>query len=70
MSLQEIFADLHKRFDKRDIMDRYAAAARIVVEEERKCLLNVGDRVPHFELRDPELGDSLPLGRSSKAHSS
>jgi hypothetical protein len=46
MSLQEIFAELHRRFDKRDIMDRYAAAARIIAEEERKRFLKVGDRVP------------------------
>jgi peroxiredoxin len=62
MSLQEIFADLHRRFDKRNIMDRYAAAARVIVEEERRRLLNVGDRVPHFELKDPEFGDFSSAG--------
>jgi peroxiredoxin len=57
MSLHDIFAELHRQFDRKEEMDRYAAAARAVANEERKRLRKVGDAVPVFRLTDPDVGD-------------
>jgi peroxiredoxin len=57
MSLRDIFAELHKEFDEKDALDRYTAAARVVVEEEKKRLRRIGDSVPAFELADPDFGE-------------
>ena len=42
MSCQEMVAELPRHFDKIGIMDRYAAAARVIADEQRKRLLNGG----------------------------
>jgi peroxiredoxin len=57
MSLREIFAELHQQFEGKDIMDRYAAVARVVADEQKKRFRKVGDSVPAFKLTDPYLGD-------------
>jgi hypothetical protein len=55
-SLREALAALYSRFDADQLVERYSAAAKLVAEEERRRVRQVGDRVPPFNLTHPERG--------------
>jgi peroxiredoxin len=58
-SLREALAALHSRFDTDQLAERYAAAVKLVSDEERRRVRQVGDRVPPFSLNHPENGRIL-----------
>jgi peroxiredoxin len=55
-SLREALAALHSRFDTEQLAERYAAAAKLVSDEEKRRVRQVGDRVPPFSLNHPDNG--------------
>lgn len=55
-SLRDALAALYSRFDADQLVERYSAAAKLVAEEERRRVRQVGDRVPPFNLTHPERG--------------
>ena len=55
-SLREALAALHSRFDTDQLAERYSAAAKLVSDEERRRVRQVGDRIPPFNLNHPEEG--------------
>jgi hypothetical protein len=55
-SLREALAALYSRFDPDQLVERYSAAAKLVAEEERRRVRQVGDCVPPFNLTHPERG--------------
>ena len=58
-SLREALAALHSRFDTDQLAERYSAAAKLVSDEERRRVWQIGDRVPPFSLNHPENGRIL-----------
>jgi peroxiredoxin len=56
MSLRDALAELYSQFDSDQLHARYAAAARIIADEEKRRARQVGDRVPPFSLDDPDFG--------------
>ena len=43
-SLREVLAALHSRFDTDQLAERYSAAAKLVSDEERRRVRQVGDQ--------------------------
>jgi peroxiredoxin len=56
MSLRETLAALYGNYDARQLAERYAAAAKLIAEEERRRVRQVGERIPSFEIDHPEEG--------------
>jgi peroxiredoxin len=57
MSLRDALADLYSRFDADQHRERYAAAADLIANEEKRRVRQVGDQAPEFALTDPDLGN-------------
>jgi hypothetical protein len=55
-SLRKALAALYSRYDADQLLERYSAAAKLVAEEERRRVRQVGDRVPPFNMNHPESG--------------
>ena len=56
MSLRETLAALYGNYDGRQLTERYAEAAKLIAEEERRRVRQVGERVPPFEINHPQDG--------------
>lgn len=59
MSLRDALANLYSRFDADQHRERYAAAADLIADEEKRRVRQVGHRAPEFALADPDFGNVI-----------
>ncbi len=56
MALRDALAGLYSRFEADQHRERYAAAAHLIADEEKRRVRKVGDEAPGFDLKDPDFG--------------